>query len=638
MFLIPVGIEGYSLRRMPYVAIAIAAVCGLAFLATWVVPKNPYGESQARLEELVQYWSEHPNAQLPPSVLERLTRNGQAQVALMHDRAVKEFGAADADVQAEVERQSTALLGASDSALVRFGLKYGKPLSQVGLLTHMFLHLGWMHLIFNMLFFYMTGPLLEDVWGRPFFTGFYVLGGVAAALAEYLLSKQQAGFMVGASGAIAACMGAFAVRFSSARVRMAYLFFIGFRILRGTFRLPAWFAGVLWVGAELWALMRNDQSGVAVLAHIGGFGFGVAFTVAMSALGFEKKYLEEGVENADVVYARPVELDAAIDAFAQGDYATARRNVSEVLKKSPELTEAEVLLYKIEKRQNLGNAANARLDRMLNRALQKEEGAVLAALVGELGDEFEPASLRAATAARLLPRVEHGNQVSGRVLGELLEVASAAPGAVGAALLLRRADEAMNAGLPEQARGLVDAARQRAPDAPELADKIAMIERRIAAEPEQRAPSVTDTAYSAPRFRSAVVVGADAAGLVLQDEAGREAKLPWERIQAVAVALAPAAVAAAGAAPRYVPVTDLVLGWGNALRGAEVLRISAPSLGLGVLFPGVPPQQAYGQWLKNAIERSGATVLPDRDAVLSGNYTRYGSVEEMTAALYSVQI
>lgn len=637
MFLIPVGIEGHSLRRMPYVSLTIAVLCGVAFFATWVVPRDPYGDSQTKLDELTAYWVEHPNARFPESALARYPKSVQTELLEHHRTQLEERGPASDVVNAELSRRADEIIYAKESALVKFSLKYGKGLKQIGLLTHMFLHLGWMHLIFNLLFFYMTGPLLEDVWGRPFFAGFYVAGGLASVVAEFSLSNQQTGFSVGASGAIAACMGAFAVRYATATVRMAYLFFTTRGVLRGFFRWPAWLAGLLWVLSEVWSLLLQTTSGVAVLAHIGGFGFGVAFALTMKAVGFEKKFLEEGVENADVVYARPVELDAAHEAFAKGDYANARKSVNELLKKTPELMEAEVLLYRIEKRQNLGNAASARLDRLINRALGKEDAQVFA-LLADLGDDFDPKTVRAVTATRLLPKLEVSDQVNRRFLSELLDVASTAPGLPGARMLLRQAEEALNDGAPDRTRSFIEAAKQRAPDAPELVEKIETLERRLMAEASTRG-SVAENAVAsaAPRFRSATVVGSDDQGLSLEAN-GKVAKLPWTKIQAVAAALAPSGVASADGQARYVPVTDLVLGWGNALEGADVLRINAPSLGLSVLFPGVPPQQAYAQWLKNAIERSGASVLPDKDAVLSGKYTRYGSVDEMTAALYSVQI
>jgi len=96
----------------------------------------------------------------------------------------------------------------------------------------MFLHFGWMHLLGNLFFFYLVGPLLEDLWGRRFFAGFYLIGGLTAGLAHFALDPRSAVLMAGASGAIASCMGAFTYRCASRRIRMWYLIFL---IRSGTF-------------------------------------------------------------------------------------------------------------------------------------------------------------------------------------------------------------------------------------------------------------------------------------------------------------------------------------------------------------------------------------------------------------------
>src|SRR5205085_7626297 len=107
---------------------------------------------------------------------------------------------------------------AEGSLLRRFGLVPSRGLLQPGWLTHMFLHFGWLHIIGNLFFFYLVGPLLEDLWGRAFFAGFYLLGGLVAALAHFALDPHSTTMMAGAYGAIAACIGAFAGRCASRRI------------------------------------------------------------------------------------------------------------------------------------------------------------------------------------------------------------------------------------------------------------------------------------------------------------------------------------------------------------------------------------------------------------------------------------
>src|SRR2546427_9863791 len=73
----------------------------------------------------------------------------------------------------------------------------------------MFLHFGWMHILGNMFFFYLVGPLLEDLWGRRFFGAFYLAGGMMAALAHFGIDPRSPVLLARASGAVAAWMGAF---------------------------------------------------------------------------------------------------------------------------------------------------------------------------------------------------------------------------------------------------------------------------------------------------------------------------------------------------------------------------------------------------------------------------------------------
>jgi membrane associated rhomboid family serine protease len=138
--------------------------------------------------------------------------------------------------------------------------------------TSMFLHAGWFHLIGNLLYLWIFGNNVEDRLGRLGFAGFYLLGGVAAALAQVAAAPGSELPMIGASGAIAATLGAYLVLFPGARILS--LVFLGF--FYQLISVPAivvlgfWFVlqlidGVASLGAE------TVDGGVAFFAHIGGF-------------------------------------------------------------------------------------------------------------------------------------------------------------------------------------------------------------------------------------------------------------------------------------------------------------------------------------------------------------------------------
>jgi membrane associated rhomboid family serine protease len=146
------------------------------------------------------------------------------------------------------------------------------------LVTSMFLHGGWMHLIGNMWFLWIFGDNIEDILGRWRYLVFYLACGVAAALAQVAISPESRIPMIGASGAIAGVMGAYVVKFPQARV----LTLVPILIFFTTFELPAvvllvyWFVLQLFSGLGQIGDMHLARGGVAFFAHVGGFVAGVA--------------------------------------------------------------------------------------------------------------------------------------------------------------------------------------------------------------------------------------------------------------------------------------------------------------------------------------------------------------------------
>ncbi len=142
------------------------------------------------------------------------------------------------------------------------------------LITSMFLHGGWAHLVGNMWFLWIFGDNIEDQLGRAKFLGFYVVSGVFAALLHYFTNPSSTLPTVGASGAIAGVLGAYLVAFPRARVVTLIPFFPFFQIatLPSALVLGFWFVYQLFAGAL--ALAWSPRGGTAWWAHIGGFGFG----------------------------------------------------------------------------------------------------------------------------------------------------------------------------------------------------------------------------------------------------------------------------------------------------------------------------------------------------------------------------
>jgi membrane associated rhomboid family serine protease len=147
------------------------------------------------------------------------------------------------------------------------------------LLTSLFLHGGWLHLIGNMLFLWIFGNNIEDVLGRGRFLFFYICCGVVAALTQAFLSYGSHVPMVGASGAIAGVLGAYLLLYPNANVLCIVIYFI--------VNIPAWILLSLWFAMQLLSgLARSPGTpGVAFWAHVGGFVSGIILAIWLRPRG-----------------------------------------------------------------------------------------------------------------------------------------------------------------------------------------------------------------------------------------------------------------------------------------------------------------------------------------------------------------
>lgn len=145
--------------------------------------------------------------------------------------------------------------------------------SFLSIITSMFLHGGWMHLIGNMTYLYIFGDNIEDVMGKTKFIVFYLITGTCAALSHALLDPNSTIPMVGASGAIAGVLGAYLMLFPKANIRVFFWFIFFFKIInvRAIIVLGGWIIIQLisFNGTEV------SNGGVAYAAHIGGFISGI---------------------------------------------------------------------------------------------------------------------------------------------------------------------------------------------------------------------------------------------------------------------------------------------------------------------------------------------------------------------------
>jgi membrane associated rhomboid family serine protease len=145
----------------------------------------------------------------------------------------------------------------------------------VTILTAMFMHAGWMHIIGNMVFLWAFGPEIEDAMGPVRYLAFYLLGGFVASAAQIAAMSSSTVPNLGASGAIAAVMGAFLITYPRDRIRT--LLFLGWFVTVTV--LPAVVLIGIWFLIQLFSQVGSVADaqaggGVAYMAHVGGFIFG----------------------------------------------------------------------------------------------------------------------------------------------------------------------------------------------------------------------------------------------------------------------------------------------------------------------------------------------------------------------------
>ncbi|HKD07340.1 MAG TPA: rhomboid family intramembrane serine protease [Bryobacteraceae bacterium] len=160
------------------------------------------------------------------------------------------------------------------------------------LVTSMFLHGGWSHIIGNMMFLWAFGKSLEDAMGHTKFLGFYFACGIIAGIVHVIFNYDSRMPTVGASGAIAGVMGGYLVKFPRANIRTLVFLFVFIT----TVDIPAvglllfWFVAQIFSGYGSIAHTNVTDSGVAWFAHIGGFISGM---ILIKTMGTRTRYFPQ---------------------------------------------------------------------------------------------------------------------------------------------------------------------------------------------------------------------------------------------------------------------------------------------------------------------------------------------------------
>ena len=296
MILIPLKHENMEGRRWPIVTFTLIALNILVFLGThWTIEKQQPELLEVRIQ-VILLAAGHPEVKMPEEVQQFVTEfqksNPEAwSEATAQNKQLSEI----AGYRGMLPEESDKLQASMDTLAQRYHDAVSHSILQnyayvpvhpkpVSYLTSMFLHAGWIHLIGNMWFLWLSGFILEENWGRPIYCVLYLAAGIVATMIYGVSNPGSVVPCLGASGAIAGLMGAFLIRFPKLKIDMwGTAFFIRFR-----FKAPAYSLLPLWLLTEIfYGALVGKVSGVAHWAHVGGFVFGVVAALVIKHTGWE---------------------------------------------------------------------------------------------------------------------------------------------------------------------------------------------------------------------------------------------------------------------------------------------------------------------------------------------------------------
>jgi len=352
--LIPIRHENMSARRWPVVTLALIVVNIVAFLGTHDALTRQAPELGKVKVHILILAATHPELNLTPDAQQLVNGfkdHNPHEWARVQDPNHKIIDSWDARIrlvdepyllQQEMDSlndQYTKLSSTSLAEQYAFVPAHPKAISY---LTANFLHGGWLHLIGNMWFLWLAGFVLEDAWGRWVYSLFYLTAG-AAALQFHAWANAGSGIpTLGASGAVAALMGAFLVSFPKMKIEMMWIFM--FR--RYKFKAPAYTLLPLWLLMEVsYGVLFGQASGTAHWAHVGGFLFGAVVACGLRYSGIERK-MNQAIED-EVSWQNDTEIVQASDMVHGGQLDQAEPILKDYLARKPDSVDACSLLREV---------------------------------------------------------------------------------------------------------------------------------------------------------------------------------------------------------------------------------------------------------------------------------------------------
>jgi membrane associated rhomboid family serine protease len=366
--LIPLRHDNLEGRRWPVITIAVVILNFGIFLATRGQIDNENPQRTEVRAHILLLAASHPELTLPENVQSLVTTFKANNPGTWNEAQSQTRELADAwDARMRMMQDEAALQQEMDSLAEQWaGLERSGFLDQyafvpahptaVSYVTANFLHAGWLHLIGNLWLIWLSGAILEDTWGRIIYPIFYLVAGAAALTFHAWSNPGSTVPTLGASGAMAALMGAFLIRFPKTKIEVALV--MGLRSLSNLalgkgirFKAASYWLLPMWVLMEfLSGTIFGKYSGVAHWAHVGGFVFGAAVALGLKYSGLEHK--ANAAIEAKVTWTADAGIVQATEQMEHGKLDEAIATLQGYVATKPDSAEAYTLLQQIYWRKN----------------------------------------------------------------------------------------------------------------------------------------------------------------------------------------------------------------------------------------------------------------------------------------------
>ncbi|MEM7349569.1 MAG: rhomboid family intramembrane serine protease [Acidobacteriota bacterium] len=655
--LIPIGHEEDAVRRLPWVSIVVMAICIVAFFLSTRQASQIEERAQRRLVEVAEYYAQRPYLELEDELAAGAKwwfyEDGEEDAYAAEDRrTAADYGVGpmqQESQQRELDELTVAWREArAEIPTRRWGL-VPNDFQAGDLIASIFMHAGLMHLLGNLMFFWLSGPPLEDVWGRPFFSVFFLAAGVVGGLLWVARFPASNIPLVGASGAVAGLMGAFMVRFWSTQIRMYYFYFIGFRFLSGTFNSPAWVMLGLWFARELFSASAFDRfagetGGVAYWVHVWGFAFGAGTAAVIRHFKIEEKVFRPKI---DVKLGEETNtiVEQAHQLRQEGRLDEARDLLADELRQRPSNWDANLSLWDIGLQLGQPQEAQSALLRLIRHELRQNEHELAVSHWLELNEHCPEIEIDLNLRLRLAEAMvedQRDDEASGLLaqvhemldpslpMGLRVRLARAAalsrspstPGLCGPLLNDPAVPEEIRQEISEllaraQAQGLRTSSTDDEAGAPDDNAPLPLSE-------EVPAQRVLKVMSAVPKHLTGEKIGVELAG------GGGTRVLPLANVQSVAAARIDEDLQNA-----YVVIDLLVDSLWSDRVAIRTVRLRSTAFDARTLVPQqTDPLAALIAFIDTLVAVSGATPLPDADSVRGQPFYRFASLAEYESKVF----